>query len=315
MDETPATRPTPSLDRREVLALGVGVFVAASIPLAARAPQRTFRRRIPVMGTIAEITVVHDDANRVREATDAAFEALRAVDRQMSRFRRDSEVGRINRLAVSRTVHVGPETASVLARARDWARDTDGRFDPCLGRAAALWDVTRRTAPPAQERVAALAGRGLWQALDLDVTRRGAAVRLRDRAAAVDLGGIAKGHGVDRAVAALRMHGIEHGIVNVGGDLYALGQRPDGSAWRVGVRDASDPTRIARTLELSDAAVATSGDYQQFFDFGGRRYHHLLDPRTGAPIQAQVHSATAERRTCIEADAAATALFAQGAPS
>ena len=127
----------------------------------------------------------------------------------------------------------------------------------------------------------------------------------------MDLGGIAKGYGVDRAVAALRAHGIEHGLVNVGGDLYALGERPDGSAWRVGVRDARDPTRIERTLELSNAAVATSGDYEQFFDHAGRRYHHLLDPRTGEPIQTRTHSVTIVQPTCMQADAAATASFAR----
>jgi len=124
-----------------------------------------------------------------------------------------------------------------------------------------------------------------------------------------DLGGIAKGYGVDRAVGALRDKRIENGLVNVGGDLYALGVSEDGDPWRVGVRSAQDPTRLATTLTLSDRAVATSGDYEQFFRHRGEHYHHLLDPATGAPRKTRAHSLTVTAATCMTADAAATARF------
>jgi thiamine biosynthesis lipoprotein len=306
---------TPSLDRREMLTLGVGVFVAASLPWAARAPRRIHRRRVPVMGTIAEIAIVHaaddrTDRDRVRGASAAAFAALRHTERLMSRFLADSDVGRANRGAQREPVRIAAETAEVIRQALHCARTTAGRFDPCLGQVSELWDVGHRTVPPARARVAPLAGLGLWQALELDLDARGGAVRFRDASLALDLGGIAKGYGVDRAVAALRSHGIEDALVNVGGDLFALGHSADGDAWRVGVRDARDPRRIARTLAVCDQAVATSGDYRRYFDHGGRRYHHLLDPQTAAPIQADRHSATVVEATCMDADAAATAAFA-----
>ncbi len=308
------TKRTPlALERREVLALGVGVFVAASIPWAARAPRRIVRRRIPSMGTIAEVAVVHDDRRLARAATEAAFDALRNTDRLMSRFRRDSDVGRANRLAARSSVTISAETADVLLRALEWARVTDGAFDPCLGRASRLWDVKRRQAPPSAEQVRPLAARGLWQALEVERSADAGRVYFRDGDVAIDLGGIAKGHGVDMAVAALRAHGVRDGLVNVGGDLYALGCSVDGDAWQVGVRDAQDPERLVRTLALSDGAVATSGDYQQFFEHGGTRYHHLLDPQTGAPVRARARSVTVERATCLDADAAATATFTQPA--
>ena len=126
---------------------------------------------------------------------------------------------------------------------------------------------------------------------------------------AIDLGGIAKGYGVDRAVAALREWGITDGLVNVGGDLYALGSSLDDDGWSVGIRSAEDPTRLAGSLMLRDRAVATSGDYEQYFEHGGRRYHHLLDPRTGAPRITAVHSLTVAAASCMAADAAATAVF------
>jgi thiamine biosynthesis lipoprotein len=125
----------------------------------------------------------------------------------------------------------------------------------------------------------------------------------------IDLGGIGKGYGVDRAVAALRSWGIQNALVNVGGDLYALGVSEDGDPWKVGVRSPDDPNGLATTLTMSDRAVATSGDYQQFFVYGGRRYHHLLDPRTGAPSQARVRSVTVASESCMAADAGATTAF------
>ena len=110
----------------------------------------------------------------------------------------------------------------------------------------------------------------------------------------IDLGGIGKGYGVDRAVAVLREWGFQNGLVNVGGDLYAMGVSEDGDPWNVGVRSPDDPQGLVANLAMSDQAVATSGDYHQYFEHDGRRYHHLLDPTTGAP--AEVTDPECDRR-------------------
>jgi thiamine biosynthesis lipoprotein len=154
-----------------------------------------------------------------------------------------------------------------------------------------------------------LAGRRLYRALDLDHWRGQAVVRFTDPDVALDLGGIAKGYGVDRAVDALRARGVTQAVVNVGGDLYALGVAAGGGPWRVGIRSPEDPRRLAGELEVSDAAVATSGDYLQYFSYRGQRYHHLLDPHTAAPRRTPVRSVTVVAGTCLVADAAATAVF------
>jgi thiamine biosynthesis lipoprotein len=129
----------------------------------------------------------------------------------------------------------------------------------------------------------------------------------------VDLGGIAKGFGVDLAARALTDQGVFHALVNVGGDLVALGVGEDGEPWRIGVRSPDDPDSVVEVLEASDRAVATSGDYLQYFQHGGRRFHHLLDPESAEPRRTAMRSLTVEAATCMEADAAATALF--GAPA
>ena len=300
---------SPRFSRREVLALGVGAFVVATMPLAARRRRELVRRTLPVMGTIAEFAVVDRDPRHAHAAIDAAMAELRRVDRLMTRFSETSEVGRANRLAATRPVAVSDATASVLREALGWAHESEGAFDPAIGRAVRLWDVGHRTAPPPAASVRRLAGRSFYRALDLDTWRGEPVVSFTDPDVELDLGGIAKGYGVDRAVDALRRAGIGQAIVNVGGDLYALGGAEDGGPWRIGIQSPEDPSRLAAELDIRDAAVATSGDYLQFFRHGGRRYHHLLDPTTGAPRRTPVRSVTVTAGACLTADAAATAVF------
>lgn len=296
-------------NRREVLALGVGAFLVAALPRDRASRAQVIRRRVPMMGTVGEVVAIHADAAVARTAVDRAIETLLQVEHSMSRFDAASDIGRANRGAYEDGVVISSDTAFVLREALAWAEKTDGAFDPCLGKAVTLWDVKQRREPPQECAVSPLAGRRLYRALDLSTLGGQPAVRLLEGDASIDLGGIAKGHGVDRAVAVLRAHGIERGFVNVGGDLYALGHSEDGDAWRVGVRSPSQPERIERTLSVSDMAVATSGDYEQNFMWRGRRYHHLLDASTAAPRLTDAHTLTVIADRCLTADAAATAAF------
>jgi FAD:protein FMN transferase len=298
--------------RREFLAMGIGAFVVAALPWSASRRETLVRRAIPVMGTVAEVAVVHRDPRYAQAAIDAALAELRRVEATMSRFRSDSDVGRANLGAATGPVLVSAATATVLAEALRWASASDGLFDPVLGRAAELWDVGHRTAPPEPSKVRRFAGQQLYRQLEVGQRGGESIVRFHEREMALDLGGIAKGYAVDRAVETLRVWGIRHALVNAGGDLYALGRSPQGDPWQVGVQSPSDPATLAATLLLEDQAVATSGDYRQHFDHGGRRYHHLLDPRTGEPHRTATHSLTIAAASCMAADAATTAVF--GAP-
>ena len=295
-------------DRRDFLALGVGALAVGALPAMLRRRPRLVSRRLPVMGTVAEVVVRHRDSAWALRAIDAAFAELRRVDATMTRFRSDSDIGRVNLAAGSRSA-VSEDTGLVLRAALGWAQASEGRFDPCLGGATALWDVAQRDRPPLDPDVARFAGRGLWQSLEVEVGGTSPTVRLHRPDAALDLGGIAKGFGVDAAARALRDHGVFHALVNVGGDLAALGVDHDDEPWRIGVRSPYDPDEVIEVLRVSDAAVATSGDYLQYFQHGGRRYHHLLDPETGEPRRTRARSLTAQADRCMTADAAATTLF------
>jgi thiamine biosynthesis lipoprotein len=145
----------------------------------------------------------------------------------------------------------------------------------------ALWDVTHRHEPPPDDLEARLAGRQLHRAVELDAHGGTPMVRFHDADVRLDLGSIAKGYGVDRAAYAIRRSGVRSALVNVGGDLYALGTAPGGDPWRVGIQDPNDDRALVGTVDVSDAAVATSGTYLQFFRYRGARFHHLIDPATG----------------------------------
>ncbi len=295
--------------RREFLTIGTGMFVALSMPLALRRRMPLVRRSFPVMGTLANIQVAHADTRVAENAIDAAIAELQWVDRTMTHLQPTSDIGRVNLGAGRDGVVVSAETALVIEAALHWSLVSNGTFDPALCSATDLWDVLNRHEPPPEPAVKRLASRGLWRKVDVTRRGKGAVVRFHDRDVRLDLGGIAKGYGIDRSISALRAKGIAHAIVTVGGDLYALGHAPDGAPWKVGIRDPHNLDRLAGELDVADRAVTTSGDYERFFTWHGTRYHHLIDPVTAAPRRTPVHSVTVTGDNCLNADAAGTAVF------
>jgi len=306
------------MDRRAFVTLGVRAFVIASLPLAITRRRRSHdatvvRGTFPVMGTIADLAVAHPDARRAQAAIDAAMMEVRWVERTMTRFTGTSDIGRANLGAARDAVHVTPETALVVGEALRWADGSDGAYDPAVGETVELWDVTHRHEPPTETRLAPLAGRRLYRAVEVGTWRSAPILRYHDSDVRLDLGAIAKGYAVDRAVSALRRMGIAHAVVDVGGDLYALGTAPDGQPWRIGVQDPNDSRRMAAMLDVADAAIATSGTYVQFFRYRGVRYHHLMDPSVAAPRRTPVQSLTVRAGSCMHADVAATACYGMSA--
>lgn len=307
---TDTTREVPRpFGRREFLALGAGAFALGSLPIALRRHVAVARRTLPVMGTIAEITVVDRSDALAQRGVEAVIAELRLVDALMTRFRGDSEIGRANRLAGRGGVTIGRETTEVIEASLRWASASEGRFDPAIGAASELWDVTNRREPPPAEAVRRLAGRAFWRHVDIAWRAGAGTVRYGVADLHLDLGGIGKGYSIDRAVQALRSLGLQHAIVNLGGDLYALGESPEGGPWRVGIKSPDDLGSVARTLEVSNRAVATSGDYERFFRYQGERFHHLIDPQTAAPRRTSVRSVTVLADRCIDAEPCAVSVF------
>lgn len=235
--------------------------------------------------------------------------AVDEVDTQMSTWKPDSDLMRLNRAPAGVAVAVPDDLARVLALGLAIGRASDGAFDIGIGDAVRAWGFGPQAADMDSMRKAMAKPRRPAHEL-VEVT--GTLVR-KQCTITLDLNGIAKGYGVDRLAQTLRSFGIEEGLVGIDGELRALGLRPDGEAWAIAL-EAPDPDGRAphSVLQLQDAAIATSGDYRHFVTVGARRLSHTMDPRLGAPLLASPASVTVLAPTCAEGDAWATALMVAG---
>jgi len=258
-----------------------------------------------MMGTIVEIVATGQDPDQLEAAIDEAFAEMARLDRLLSRHYQDSDVSRLSQSR--KGGKVAPETAEVIALGLDVARHSKGAFDMTLGRLKALWDINQENPViPKQEAIAeAMEGIGP-RALSLE----GLNLFKQSPQLMVDLGGIAKGYIVDRAIIVLKKHGINNGAVNAGGDMYLLGQHPE-HPWRIGIQHPREQDGILATVQVRDKAVVTSGDYERFFEQDGHRYHHIFDPETGSSARG-CQSATVITKSVALGDALATALFVLG---
>lgn len=260
-----------------------------------------------VMGTDLKIEVVGADTELLDRAIAAAVAEIERVEDLMTDWR-PSELMRLNAAAGTGPVEVDPELGRLLGRALDLSDYTDGAFDVTYAGVGRLWDFKR---VPVQVPDQATVDAAL---LKVGYAR---VVMNEDRTTvdlpagmSIGLGGIAKGYGVDRAMAVLMEHGIEHGIVNAGGDLKALGRKL-GEPWEVAIRHPRDEQRVLAVIPVVNSCIVTSGDYARFFEHEGQRYHHIIDPRTGFPSRGCM-SATVVAPEAATADALATALCVLG---
>ncbi|SEN32351.1 thiamine biosynthesis lipoprotein [Gemmobacter aquatilis] len=237
--------------------------------------------------------------------------AVDEVDSQMSTWRPDSALMRLNAAPPGAWVPLPARLIEVLACGLEIGRASGGAFDIGMGDAVAAWGFGPAAADPARIRAAVTAQRRPAQdRLELD------RVNLRARKHGplqIDLNGIAKGYGVDRLAEVTRSFGLSAALLAIDGELRALGSQPDGSPWPIAVERPDYDARAALSLlALQDAAVATSGDYRHWVQVGGRRLSHTMDPRRGGPLLAPPASVTVVAPSCMLADAWATALMVLG---
>lgn len=267
-----------------------------------------YSREEAIMGTAIRVELWSEERDAADSALAAVMDQMHAVDRTMSPHKPESELSRINRDAAHQGVPVGAELFDLLQRALEFSRCSEGAFDITFASAGHLYDYRQRIRPNAQdlERARAVIG---YQGLLLDTATR--CVRFARPGMRIDLGGFAKGYAVDRGAAILRERGVHHGIVTAGGDSHILGDRR-GRPWTIGVRDPRRPGELAAVLPLNDVAVSTSGDYERYFEEDGVRYHHVLDPRTGASARG-AYSVTIIAADGLTSEALSKAVFVLGA--
>ncbi|MEP6607827.1 MAG: FAD:protein FMN transferase [Burkholderiaceae bacterium] len=232
------------------------------------------------MASHCEIRIYARDETTARAWADAAIGEVRRIETKYSRYRDDSVTTAINRAAGGAAINVDPETAGLLDFATELHQQSDGAFDITSGVLRRAWDF-KAAAVPSQTTLDQLLSQVGWSKIEW----HSPLLRLRAEME-IDFGGIGKEYAADRAAAAVADLGAQHGLINLGGDVRMIGPHCDGHAWRLAVQDPrAEPGVTIAHLDVSHGAMATSGDYERYFVHEGRRYSHLLDPRTGWPVE------------------------------
>jgi FAD:protein FMN transferase len=266
-----------------------------------------------LMGTMVSVEIVTNSPGVASGIMEKVWAEAERLERVFSRYLPESEISRINRDAGHHPVPISDEMMVVFSHAEDISRITEGAFDVSVGPLMKIWGFfpERKGQVPAEDELAdciALVG---WRAIELNQSER--TVHFLKPGVEIDLGALAKGYIVDRVAALLVEEGIENALVNAGGDIYCLGEYPGGRSWRIGLEHPRDEDEILTVLELKNRAVATSGDYRNYFIRSRLRYSHIIDPRTGQPSRSKVVEVSVMAPDCLTADGLATAMFVMGA--
>jgi thiamine biosynthesis lipoprotein len=285
-----------------LLSLAIALLFAAAPACA-----EWFYREEAIMGTRVAVELWSEDATLAARAMEAVIAEMRRTDELMSTYKPESQLSSVNAHAFERPVAVDPEIIDVVERALEFSRLSDGAFDITYASVGYLYDYRAHRRPSGEQVAAALPGIDYRQVL---VDRERNTIRFLREGVRVDVGGIGKGHAVDRSIETLRELGIEHAMVNAGGDTRLLGDRR-GKPWIVGVRDPRNEGRMVTRLPLENEAISTSGDYERYFEEDGVRYHHILVPGTGDVARA-VRSATVIGPDATLTDGLSTTVFVLG---
>ncbi|HEV7985899.1 MAG TPA: FAD:protein FMN transferase [Steroidobacteraceae bacterium] len=262
-----------------------------------------------IMGTriYVELWAEDNDKQRGEQAIDAVMDEMRHIDESMSVYKPTSEVSRVNALAAQQPVKISAELFKLLTTALEYSRITEGAFDITYASVGYMYDFRERKRPTEQQIQSALPAVNFRHVL-LDPAT--STVRFSQPGVRIDLGGIAKGYSVDCGIDILKARGFTHALVNAGGDSRVIGDR-FGKPWVIGIRHPDHPDQVITRVPLTDSAFSTSGDYERYFDEGGVRYHHIIDPRTGHSA-SRVRSATVIAPTATRTDGLSKTAFVLG---
>ncbi|MEK6322161.1 MAG: FAD:protein FMN transferase [Acidobacteriota bacterium] len=296
-----------------LIALSFAPLIGGALPTSSASQTQPvmYQEARRLMWTKFEIAAYGADRSRLAEAANAAFDEIDRLDRQMSNYSPASELSYINRNAASEDVIVEKELFDFLKLSLDYSRTTGGAFDITVGPLMKAWGFFNKQGrvPEPSELKKAAARVGFRHVLLNERTR---SIRFDREGVELDLGGIAKGYAVDRAAEILRASGVTSALITSGSSsIYAIGAPPGQTAWRVEVSDPMDRSRQLAAIDLKDQSVSTSGCHEKTFEAGRKTYCHIMDPRTGHPIEGLL-SATIITPAGVEAEALSKALMVMG---
>ena len=262
-----------------------------------------------LMDTVCTIRAGGDEA---QTAVNAAFERIDEIAAAVDYYSEDSEVSAINRAKVGEPVAVSCDVSEILAAALDISEKSNGAFDITVAPLKDLWRFSDSThEPPEQENINTVLAHVGYKKISL----ADGIVTKSDSEAKIDLGGAAKGYAADCAAEVLRRSGVSYALIDLGGNIFAVGRNPsrsDGS-WLIGLQKPFGQTgEYFKTVTISEGAVVTSGTYQRFFEWNGALYHHILDPKTGCPVNSGISSASIIADSALLADCLSTACMVLG---
>lgn len=263
------------------------------------------------MGTVFTIVAYGQNARFLAEVANQVFDEIDSLDAQMSNYKAESELSQINRHAAREPMLVEPHLFDLIGEAVAYSQETDGAFDVSVGPLMKVWGFFRGEGRvPSRAELDRVRKRVGYRHILLDRAQR--TIRFGVDGLELDLGGIAKGYAVDRAVEILRANGVNSALISSGrSSICALGAPPGQRAWRIHLRDPYDKDKAAGDILLKDFSLSVSGSYEKFFKLEGRTYCHILDPRTGWPVEGMLMTAVLAPRG-VESDATSTILFVLG---
>ncbi|MEC9487901.1 MAG: FAD:protein FMN transferase [Halanaerobium sp.] len=265
-----------------------------------------------LMGTLVQAKVYAPTKEKGEEVLDTAFQQMDALEKKMSLNIPASEIIRVNEAAGSKPVQVSEDTFLVLQKGLEYSKLTEGSFDISIGPLVKLWGIgTDQARVPSADEIKQKLKLVDYQSVLLQP--EGQQVYLEEEGMVLDVGGIAKGYAADVTKEIFQEAGIKHAYISIGGNVLVVGNKPDGSPWKIGIQNPYRPRgAYLAIVEVTDSTVVTSGDYERYFEENGVRYHHIIDPATGYPTRNGLKSVSIITHKSLNADALSTGVFVLG---
>lgn len=250
--------------------------------------------------------------SNAKKAAKSVTARLKEIESKMTIHASGGEVDNLNALAGIKAATLSEETLYVLEKSEEYSKLSEGAFDITIGPMVKAWGINSSNPRiPTEQEIEEL--KKLVDYRTLLIEKESLQARLQKPGQLIDLGAIAKGYAGDEAIKIYKNYGIESAYINLGGNVIVLGTKPDGSLWRIGIRNPREPSGVyMATIDIADKSIVTSGDYERYFEEGGRIYHHILDPKTGYPAQSGLIGVTIIADLAIDADALSTSCFVMG---
>lgn len=287
----------------------LAVFICLTLSACGSRDNVSAETRHFAMGTFVIQRINHKDYN---EISQSVIDRINQIELKMTVNQEGGEINALNASAGKESVTLSEDTLYVLNKAKEYAQLSRGSFDVTVGPLVKAWGVfTDNPRVPTRDEIQRLLDLVDYRDLDIDSDRSMAG--LKDSGQMVDLGAIAKGYAADEAIKIYKANGVQSAFISLGGNVATLGGKPDGTPWKVGIRNPRGPEgSYIGILSVKDKMVVSSGDYERYFEKDSVKYHHIMDPKTGYPSDSGLIGTTIVADASIDADALSTAAFVLG---